>query len=128
MRQLFADKISEGDEELLTFLSLEDNDGDIQAKANVFRTSGVYDKMLGDLIIKTCAEILQVTIVLVTSNESVPRLLYVPNQFPVKSLFLLHQVQVTMIPHGMQKKVSPVIIVRRIHHVLDGLLQNCTCI
>ena len=90
LRQLFADKIPEGDEELLTFLSLEDNDGEIQAKANLFRTSGVYDKMLGDLIIKTCAEILQVTIVLVTSNESIPRLLYVPNQFPVKSLFLLH--------------------------------------
>lgn len=110
---------------------MEDNDGDIQAKANVFQTSGAYDKMLGDLIIQTCAEILQVTIVLVTSNESVPRLLYVPNQFPVKSLFLLHSismVQVTMIPHGMQRKVSPVIIVRRIHHVLDCLLQNCTCI
>ena len=33
------------------------------------------------MIIKTCAEILQVTIVLVTSNESVPWLLFVPDQF-----------------------------------------------
>ena len=81
LRQLFADKIAEGDEELLAFLMLEDNDGDIQAKANEFRTSGVYDKMLGDLIMKTCAEVLQITIVLVTSNESVPWLLFVPDQF-----------------------------------------------
>ena len=71
LRQLFADKIAEGDEELLAFLPLEDNNGDIQVKANEFRTSGVYDKMLGDLIMKTCAEVLQITIVLVTSNESV---------------------------------------------------------
>ena len=48
LRQLFADKIAEGDEELLAFLPLEDNDRDIQAKANEFRSSGVYDKMLGD--------------------------------------------------------------------------------
>ena len=81
LRQLFADKIAEGDEELLAFLTLEDNDGDIQAKANEFQTSGVYDKMLGDLIMKTCAEVLQITIVLVTSNESVPWLLFVPDQF-----------------------------------------------
>ena len=81
LRQLLADKIAEGDEELLAFLTLEDNDRDIQAKANEFRNSGVYDKMLGDLIMKTCAEVLQITIVLVTSNESVPWLLFVPDQF-----------------------------------------------
>ena len=72
LRQLFVEKILEGDEELLAFLPQEENEGDIQAKANEFRTPGVYDKALGDLITKTCAEVLQITIIVVTSNKSVP--------------------------------------------------------
>lgn len=81
LRQLFVEKILEGDEELLAFLPQEENEGDIQAKANEFRTPGVYDKALGDLITKTCAEVLQITIIVVTSNESVPWLSFVPNKF-----------------------------------------------
>lgn len=81
LRQLFADKIAEGDDELLAFLPFENNDGDIEAKVNEFRCPGVYDKTLGDLIMKTCAEVLEVTIVVVTSNESVPWLLFVPEKF-----------------------------------------------
>ena len=81
LRQLFADKIAEGDDELLAFLPFENNDGGIEAKVNEFRSPGVYDKTLGDLIMKTCAEVLQVTIVVATSNESVPWLLFVPETF-----------------------------------------------
>lgn len=80
---MFADKIAEGDEELLAFLPFENNDGGIEATVSEFRSPGVYDKALGDLIMKTCAEVpvLQITIVVVTSNESVPWLLFVPEQF-----------------------------------------------
>ena len=89
LRQLFADKIAEGDDELLAFLPFESNDGDIDEKVNEFRSPGVYDRTLGDLIMKTCAEILEVTIVVVTSNESVPWLLFVPEKFSSKeSIFV----------------------------------------
>lgn len=81
LRQLFVEKILEGDEELLAFSPQEENEGDSQAKANEFRTPGVYDKALGDLIMKTCAEVSQITIIVVTSNESVPWLSFVPNKF-----------------------------------------------
>lgn len=81
LRQLFVEKIAEGDEELLAFLLQEENEGDLQAKANEFRTPGVYDKALGDFIMKTCAEVLQITIIGITSNESVPWLSFVPNKF-----------------------------------------------
>ena len=46
-----------------------------------FRSPGIFDKMLGDLIMKTCAQVLQATIMMVTSNESVPWLLFVPDRF-----------------------------------------------
>lgn len=38
--------------------------------------------MLGDLIRKTCAEVLQITMVLVSSSESIPWPLFVPDKFP----------------------------------------------
>ena len=42
---------------------------------------GVYDKTLGDLIMKACTEVLQITIIVITSNESVPWLSFVPDKF-----------------------------------------------
>ena len=81
LRQLFVDKLEEGDEELLAFLPLEADSGDLQKQANEFRSPGVFDKMLGDLIMKTCAQVLQATIMMVTSNESIPWLLFVPDRF-----------------------------------------------
>ena len=56
LRQLFADRISEGDGELLAFLPFENNDGGIDTKVTEFRSPGVYDKTLGDLIMKTAQE------------------------------------------------------------------------
>ena len=81
LRQLFVDKLEEGDEELLAFLPLEADGGDLQKQANEFRSPGVFDKILGDLIMKTCAQVLQATIMMVTSNESIPWLLFVPDRF-----------------------------------------------
>lgn len=41
LRQLFADRIAEGDDELLAFLPFENNDGGIDEKVNEFRSPGV---------------------------------------------------------------------------------------
>ena len=60
-----------------------------EARVNEFRCPRVYDKTLGDLIMKTCAEVHEVPIVMVTSNESVPSLLFVPEKFSSKeSIFV----------------------------------------
>ena len=89
LRQLFVDKLEEGDEELLAFLPLEGDSRNLHEQANEFRLPGVFDKMLGDLIMKTCAQVLQATIMVVTSNESVPWLLFVPDRFSSEqSLFV----------------------------------------
>ena len=89
LRQLFVDKIEEGDEELLAFLLMEADSGNFHQQVNEFRSPGVFDKMLGDLIMKTCAQVLQATIMMVTSNESVPWLLFVPDKFSSEqSLFV----------------------------------------
>lgn len=88
-RQLFVDKIEEGDEELLAFLPMEGESKNLHQLASEFRSPGIFDKMLGDLIMKTCAQVLQATIMMVTSNESVPWLLFVPERFsPEQSLFV----------------------------------------
>jgi len=58
---------------------------------------------------KTCAEVLEVPIVVVTSNESVPSLLFVPEKFSAKSISLLHSISmelITTIPQGKQRKVG----------------------
>ena len=89
LRQLFVDKLEDGDEELLAFLPLEGDSRNLIKQANEFRLPGVFDKMLGDLIMKTCAQVLQATILIVTSNESVPWLLFVPDRFSSEqSLFV----------------------------------------
>ena len=68
---------------------MEADSGNFHQQANEFRSPGVFDKMLGDLIMKTCAQILQATIMMVTSNESVPWLLFVPDRFSSEqSLFV----------------------------------------
>ena len=81
LRQRFVENIAEGEEEPLAFLPLEENEGDIKEKAIEFRTPGVYDKTLGDLMMKAFAEVLQITIIVITSNESVPWLSFVPDKF-----------------------------------------------
>lgn len=89
LRQLFVDKLEDGDEELLAFLPLEGDSRNLHKQTNEFRLPGVFDKMLGDLIMKTCAQVLQTTIMMVTSNESVPWLLFVPDRFSSEqSLFV----------------------------------------
>ncbi|CAH3131674.1 unnamed protein product, partial [Pocillopora meandrina] len=57
--QLFVDEVLSGDKELLSFLPKEDDVETLQEKAEEFQSPGVYDKMLGDLVMKTSAQILQ---------------------------------------------------------------------
>ncbi|XP_027043108.1 uncharacterized protein LOC113671092 [Pocillopora damicornis] len=55
--QLFVDEVLSGEEELE--LPKEDDVETLQEKAEEFQSPGVYDKMRGDLVMKTSAQILQ---------------------------------------------------------------------
>ena len=84
LRQLFVDEVLNGDEELLSFLPKEDDVETLQDKEEEFRSPGVYDKMLGDLVMKTCAQILQLPIMVITSSEAVSYLPFVPDRLTSK--------------------------------------------
>ena len=83
LRQLFVDEVLNGDEELLSFLPINDTEK-LQEKAEEFRSPGVYDNRLGDLVMKTCAQILQIPIMVITSSEAVTELPFVPDRFSSK--------------------------------------------
>ena len=83
LRKFFVDEILNGDEELLSFLPKED-DETFREKVEEFRSPGVYDKMLGDLIMKACAQILQLPIMVITSSEAVSYLQFVPDRLTSK--------------------------------------------
>lgn len=75
--QLFVDEVLSGDKELLSFVPKEDDVETLQEKAEEFQSLGVYDKMLGDLVIKTSAQILQLPTMVITPSEAVSYLLFV---------------------------------------------------
>ena len=50
----------------------------IASKANEFRTTGVFNRELGNVVIKACSNILQVPIMVITSSHSVPCVRFFP--------------------------------------------------
>ena len=44
----------------------------ISTKADEFRTTGMFNRELGDVVIKACSNILRVPIMVITSSNSVP--------------------------------------------------------
>ena len=75
--QLFVDEVLSGDKELLSFVPKEDDVETLQEKAEEFQSPGVYDKMLGGLVMKTSAQILQLPTMVITPSEAVSYLLFV---------------------------------------------------
>ena len=82
--QLFVDEVLSGDKELLSFLPKEDDVETLQEKAEEFQSPGVYDKMLGDLVMKTSAQILQLPTMVITPSEAVLYLPFVPDRLTNK--------------------------------------------
>ena len=82
--QLFVDEVLSGDKELLSFVPKEDDAETLQEKAEEFQSPGVYDKMLGDLVMKTSAQILQLPTMVITPSEAVLYLPFVPDRLTNK--------------------------------------------
>jgi hypothetical protein len=83
LRQLFVEEIKKEDDEFISFLPYQASET-VQRKAEEFRSAGVFDKTIGDLTIKICAHVLQVPIIVITSNKSVPYMPFIPNLISTK--------------------------------------------
>lgn len=77
LRKLFVQEILKRDEEFLSFIPSEDRDS-LQMRAVEFRQNGVFDRSLGDLVMKVCAQVLKVPIMVVTSHENYPYVSFLP--------------------------------------------------
>ena len=73
LRQLFVEEVSDDNCSYRSFLT--GSKEEIASKANEFRTTGVFDREFGDVVMKACSNILRVPIMVITSSQSVP---YVP--------------------------------------------------
>ena len=82
--QLFVDEVLSGDKELLSFVPKEDDVETLQEKAEEFQSPGVYDKMRGDLVMKTSAQILQLPTMVIAPSEAVLYLPFVPDRLTNK--------------------------------------------
>ena len=72
--------------EFLSFIPSQDRDS-INMRAEEFKQNGVFDRSLGELVMKVCDHILKLPIMVVTSNENYP---YVP--FMCAGVFMLHTI------------------------------------
>lgn len=77
MRHLFAEEIMKESEEFLSFIPNQDRDS-INIRAEEFKQNGVFDRSLGDLVMKVCAHVLKLPIMVVTSNENYPYVPFMP--------------------------------------------------
>ena len=77
LRHLFAEEIMKESEEFLPFIPSQDRDS-INIRAEEFKQNGVFDRSLGDLVMKVCAHVLKLPIMVVTSNENYPYVPFMP--------------------------------------------------
>lgn len=86
LRECFVEEILKEDNELLAFLPTQDR-YTITQTAHLFKRRGVFDTALGDFVMKVCAEILRVPIMVVTSLTSLPYIPFLPSR-PLSSTFI----------------------------------------
>lgn len=65
MRNLFVDEILKCDDEILAFFP-EQSKEEITTKALQFRRQGMFDSAIGDLVMRVCAQLLRLPIMVVT--------------------------------------------------------------
>ena len=70
LRQLFVDAVLSDQCGISSFI--EGGVEEVMRKAREFRTKGIFDREIGDVVLRACCNILQIPIVLITSNQRVP--------------------------------------------------------
>jgi len=78
MRNLFVDEILKCDDEILAFFP-EQSKEEITTKAMQFRRQGMSDTAIGDVVVRVCAQLLRLPIIVVTSLNSLPCVPFIPD-------------------------------------------------
>ena len=86
LRECFVEEIVKEENELLAFSPSPDRN-EISQTAKHFRRQGVFDTALGDFVMRVCAELLRVPIMVVTSLNSLPYVPFVPSN-PLSRQFM----------------------------------------
>ena len=77
LRQLFVKELTEENCSYENFVT--GTKEELASKANEFRESGVFDREIGDVVMKACSNILRMPIMLITSSQSVPYVQFFPD-------------------------------------------------
>ena len=121
--QLFVDEVLSGDKELLSFVPKEDDVETLQEKAEEFQSPGVYDKMRGDLVMKTSAQILQLPTMIITPSEAVLYLPFVPDRLTNKEpAFVFMLTRWTKLNKAMKLQIFGHNLKRTVFTLLNKLL------
>lgn len=70
LRQLFVDAVLSDKCGISSFI--EGGLEEVLRKAREFRTKGIFDREIGDVVLRVCCNILQIPIVVITSSQTVP--------------------------------------------------------
>ena len=70
LRQLFVDAVLSDQCGISSFI--EGGVEEVLRKASEFRTKGIFDREIGDVVLRVCCNLLQIPIVVITSNQAVP--------------------------------------------------------
>ena len=77
LRQLFVKELTE--DNCLYYGFVTGTKEEIASKVNEFRGTGLFDREIGDVVIKACSNILRIPIMLITSSQSVPCVQFFPD-------------------------------------------------
>ena len=72
LRQLFVEAVLSDEYGITSFI--EGSVEDVLMKAREFRTKGIFDREIGDVVLRVCCNILQIPILVITSSHAVPYL------------------------------------------------------
>ena len=72
LRQLFVEEFIRGEDVAVSTTTFTE-------RANEFRMKGVFDREIGDLVMKVCCNVLKVSIIIITSSRSTPVVPFVPD-------------------------------------------------
>ena len=76
--QLFGDELLKDSGAATSFL--EGSADEKSRRAEGFRVRGVFDRDIGDLVIKVCSSIIKVPVIVITSSRSVPVVPFTPDE------------------------------------------------
>ena len=71
LRQLFMEAVLSNARGISSFIQGTE---DVLMKAREFRTMGTFDREIGDVVLRACCNILQIPILVLTSNHTIPYL------------------------------------------------------